>query len=198
MNKTKKIILVTGGARSGKSTYAEKIAMNYGEPGELGKCEQGNIVYLATAVPVDGEMVQRIKDHQEDRPAGWVTLEESLKITHALSRLPQGTKAVLIDCITFWVSNHLMDKAGVEEPRGNKVKEIEVAIVEEARKLCGSLKELDCSAIIVSNEVGLGLVPEHVLSRIYRDALGRANQMLAEVSEEVIFMISGIPLKVKG
>jgi len=184
----KKLVLVTGGARSGKSTYAEKLAGGYGE----------GIVYLATAVATDGEMVQRIKDHQAYRPSSWTTVEESLKISDALAKMPLGTKAVLIDCITFWVSNHLIDKGGMEEPRGKKVQEIEMAIIEEAVKLCESLKELDCSVIMVSNEVGLGLVPEHVLSRIYRDALGRVNQMLAQDSDEVIFMVSGIPLRVKG
>lgn len=184
----KKVILVTGGARSGKSIYAENLARERSK----------KVVYLATAAVVDDEMVERVKAHRLFRPDSWKTVEETINVIEVFDNIPEGTEVVLLDCLTFWISNMMMKRKGEGEPEEKEVKELELYLINEARKLSEKLKEQKYTVIVVSNELGLGLVPPYVLGRIFRDVVGKANQMIAEAADEVYFMVSGLPLKLKG
>lgn len=185
-----KLILVTGGARSGKSIYAEKLAEKLSH----------KVVYLATAVALDFETKQRIKDHQSARPESWATLEESKEVSKVLDKVPEGTEVLLLDCITFWITNLLMERLGKEEIQGEEVKRLERELIEKAKSLADKLeqKKQEFNIIVVTNELGMGLVPEYPLGRIFRDVVGKANQMIARAADEVYFLISGVPLKIKG
>ena len=173
-----RFIYVTGGARSGKSRLAERRA------GELGG---GQVTYLATAQAFDAEMESRIRRHRADRPESWPTLEEPLNVPAALEGL-QG--AVLLDCLSLWVSNLML--------RGDS----NAAILQAAHDLIRVQRERGGPLsvhplIVVSNEVGLGIVPDNALARRYRDTLGWVNQAVAEASNEAWLAVSGLPVRLK-
>lgn len=168
------LIYVTGGARSGKSRLAERRA------GEL--AGGGQVTYLATAQAFDAEMTERIGRHQADRPAGWPTLEEPLNVAAVLEGL-QGV--VLLDCLSLWVSNLML--------RGDS----DEAIVQAAHDLMRVQRQRAGSLVVVSNEVGLGIVPDNALARRYRDTLGWVNQVVAEASSEAWLAVSGLPMRLK-
>lgn len=174
-------ILILGGARSGKSDYAEKLA------GELGE----RVLYIATAEAKDEEMKIKIEAHQRARPATWRTLEASAQIGRAVAALDHKPDVLLVDCVTLLVSNILL-KWESEPPAT-----VEAAVQAEITELVETRAKLDVPLVIVSNEVGLGVVPPYSLGRIYRDILGRANQRLAAVSDRVYFMVAGLPMVVK-
>ena len=184
-----KLTLILGGARSGKSSYAERLATQHG----------GQVLYIATAQPLDGEMAERIANHQKNRPANWQTLEIPSAVGALLQSrtqpetLPAGV--ILVDCLTLLVSNLLLAvSSGVGEDL-TVDEEAATALVEtEVAQLLEAVRSIPAEWIIVSNEVGLGLVPPYPLGRVYRDLLGRANQRLASQAEQVIFMIAGIPM----
>jgi len=184
-----KLTLILGGARSGKSSYAERLATQHG----------GQVFYIATAQPLDGEMAERIANHQKKRPASWQTLEIPGAVGALLqSRMQSGTlpaDVILVDCLTLLVSNLLLAvSSGVGEDL-TVDEEAATALVEtEVAQLLEAVRSIPAEWIIVSNEVGLGLVPPYPLGRVYRDLLGRANQRLASQAEQVIFMIAGIPM----
>jgi adenosylcobinamide kinase/adenosylcobinamide-phosphate guanylyltransferase len=176
MTDDKRITLVLGGARSGKSSYAQQVAADRG----------GRVLFCATAQPLDEEMHERIQAHRRSRPPGWDTLE----ITDGLAAALEGkTDAVIIDCITLLTANCIgeaMDYRAAEK-----------VIDDEVDGLINLMRHADCSFILVSNEVGGGIVPDNRLARVYRDALGRANQRLARSADEVILMTAGLPMKLK-
>jgi adenosylcobinamide kinase/adenosylcobinamide-phosphate guanylyltransferase len=176
---SKKIILILGGARSGKSTYAQELAEQYGN----------NVLFVATAAALDDEMRVRIEAHKKARPQGWKTLEASCNIGTELKKQSGDFDVVLIDCITLLISNLLGN--GPDSPEIDRRVEKEIAQLVECTHL------IDKTFIIVSNEVGLGLVPPNKAGRIYRDLLGKANQILAHNADEVYLMVAGIPLKIK-
>ena len=184
-----KLTLILGGARSGKSSYAERLATGRG----------GQVLYIATAQPLDGEMAERIANHQKNRSASWQTLEIPSAVGALLqSRMQSGTlpaSVILVDCLTLLVSNLLLAvSSGVGEDL-TVDEEAATALVEtEVTRLLEAVRATPAEWIIVSNEVGLGLVPPYPLGRVYRDLLGRANQRLASQAEQVIFMIAGIPM----
>ncbi|MBT3241195.1 MAG: bifunctional adenosylcobinamide kinase/adenosylcobinamide-phosphate guanylyltransferase [Chloroflexi bacterium] len=182
-----KTILILGGARSGKSTHAEKLAKEIGGD---------SVLYVATAEAKDEEMKTRIKKHQSDRPNSWSTLESPTKIGEGIQEIWDLHKVILLDCLTLLVSNLLLLGAGEEgEPIDvNKIQEI---VLEEIRDFSDTVLKLDTTVIIVSNEVGLGLVPPYELGRVYRDVLGRANQQIASWANEVYFLAAGIPMRMK-
>lgn len=197
-----KMTLILGGARSGKSTFAERRAR------ELG----GNdVLYVATSETKDEEMQQRVEKHRADRPSAWGTVEASRNVAQALRQaqdtaLRQGgsvARVILLDCMTFLVANHLMDAAGPEDdpfddPSADPFDaQIEADVVAEVEALGTYLQETDVEMLVVSNEVGLGVVPPYELGRAYRDILGRANQILARHADEVYLLVAGIPMKVK-
>jgi adenosylcobinamide kinase/adenosylcobinamide-phosphate guanylyltransferase len=183
---TQKLTLVLGGARSGKSSHAEMLAAAYAQ-----------VLYVATAEAWDDEMVARIAAHKAQRPAHWRTLE----VTHAVgaaiaSATAANTEAaaqvVLLDCLTLLANNVIITLA-----EGASEAEATAALMAEVDGLLAAYNTGAADWIIVSNEVGLGIVPAYPLGRIYRDALGRANQRLAAQADRVIFMVAGIPMIVK-
>lgn len=168
-----RLIYVSGGARSGKSSHAERLAAG------LGGAE---ISYLATAQAFDAEMEGRIGRHRSERPAGWQTLEEPLDLGPALTR---GRDVVLLDCLSLWVSNLML--------RGDP----DVDILAAAEQLIALHQQRGGTLIAVSNEVGLGIVPDNALARRYRDTLGWVNQRFAQASDEAWLLVSGLPLRLK-
>ncbi|MGI6210029.1 MAG: bifunctional adenosylcobinamide kinase/adenosylcobinamide-phosphate guanylyltransferase [Anaerolineae bacterium] len=177
------LYLILGGARSGKSTFAQNLAQ---------RLAGDDVLFVATAEPSDEEMRARIQAHRLDRPAAWRTLEAPLQVGSRLAEALTGSeRAVLVDCLTLLVSNALIAAGGEAEPaRAAAAVESEVAALIECTALGPDL-------IVVSNEVGLGLVPEYALSRLYRDCLGRANQALAARADRAYFLVAGIPVDLK-
>lgn len=170
------VVFVTGGARSGKSSFALQYAERF-----------ANRVFLATAEPFDAEMQDRILKHRTERGEGFITVEEPLYLDRALSNLPSGTEAVLVDCLTVWTGNlmhHFESNAdnGIE-PRVNALLDI--------------LRNPPCTLILVSNEVGMGIVPDNALSRRFRDIAGTLNQKVAAIATEAWLLCSGLPLRLK-
>ncbi len=165
-----RITLVLGGARSGKSRFAESLAQEHGGPR----------TYIATAEAFDDEMRQRIARHREQRAGdGWTTIESTLDPAAALPR----DGLVLLDCITVWLGNLMHHDRDLRA---------------EVSKLCAALEACPAQVILVSNEVGLSIVPENAMARRFRDEQGFANQAFASISETVFFVAAGLPLKLKG
>lgn len=177
------IVLVTGGARSGKSTFAEEKVKSYGE----------DILYIATSIAFDDGMKDRIKKHRMQRPEHWETLERYKEFNKIEIRNYDG---IIVDCITLMVSNILLEYAGdFDKISVEEIDDIEKSIFIEIDYFLESLKGQNI--VLVTNEVGMGLVPSYKLGGIFRDIAGRVNQYLAKKSEEVYVTISGIPLKIK-
>jgi len=171
-----KIIFIIGGARSGKSRYAVELAKKAG----------ARPAFIATATARDKEMRERIRLHKASRPRGWKLFEEPKDIGAAVRKAGAVCDVALVDCLGLWVSNLLMDDA--------KDKEVE----KKAKDFIGSiLRTKTATVIVVSNDVGAGIVPTDPVSRRFRDSLGIANQAVAKVADEVIFMQAGIPVKIK-
>jgi adenosylcobinamide kinase/adenosylcobinamide-phosphate guanylyltransferase len=166
--------LVLGGARSGKSALAERLARS--------ACAAR--VYIATAEPRDAEMRARIEKHRADRGAGWETVESPLDLTGALRAADGPERVVLVDCLTLWLSNVML--AGDRDADG------------EGAALAALLPTLAARIVLVSNEVGLGLVPDTPLGRAFRDAQGRLNQTVASACDLVLFTAAGLPLVLKA
>ncbi len=189
-----KLTLLLGGARSGKSSFAEKRAMEIGGD---------KVLYVATSETKDEEMVERVIKHRADRSSVWETVEAPRNVAQAIRQARSDAPVVLLDCMTFLVANHLMDAAAPEDdpfddPSADPFdKKIEAAVVAEVDALVAYAQEEDVELLVVSNEVGLGLVPPYELGRAYRDVLGRANQILARYADEVQLLVAGIPMKVK-
>ncbi len=181
----KKITLILGGARSGKSHLAQKIAS-----------QAKSVLFVATAAAGDESMRLRIEKHKAERPNHWHTLEVGQHIGDKIDIAYQKEESVLIDCITLLVSNLLCTYSD-EQLAELSEDALEKQVIEEITELQECLRVLPASFIIVSNEVGLDIVPDNRLARLYRDFLGRANQMLAHSADEVYFMVAGIPLMVK-
>lgn len=177
-----KLTLLLGGARSGKSTYAQKIVEGGG----------GSALFVATATAGDKEMKARIAAHRTSRPRSWVTLEAPMNLSKEIEACAE-TQWVLVDCITLLVSNILLScPEPIDEMLFQKKLRMEIdSLIETVQLHQGNW-------VMVSNEVGMGLVPAYALGRFYRDGLGWANQRLAEAADEVYFMVAGIPMKVKS
>lgn len=175
-----KTIFVTGGARSGKSTFAETLALEFSAP----------LCYLATAQALDAEMDARIIKHRQRRGDVWRTIEEPLLLAGVLTDLDDGYGAVLVDCVTLWLTNLLFKY----EDCGDGVEEL---VLGDVRQLAGLLPTLSIPVIVVSNEVGMGLVPENRLGRLFRDIAGQANQLIAAAADEAWLVASGIPIRLK-
>jgi adenosylcobinamide kinase/adenosylcobinamide-phosphate guanylyltransferase len=167
-----RLALALGGARSGKSAFAESLC---GPPGAR--------VFLATAEPFDEEMRARIARHRADRGAGWETIEAPRDLTGALRAADAPGRTLLVDCLTLWLSNRMLDGADVEA---------------DAAALVAALPGLAARVVMVSNEVGMGLVPDTALGRRFRDAQGRLNQRVAAAADYVVFVAAGLPLVLKA
>ena len=167
-----KLTFITGGARSGKSRYAQQLALS----------RSGNPVYVATARIWDAEFKQRVDRHREDRDERWTLLEEEKWI----SRLPLAGKVAVIDCITLWITNFFSDRKY----------DLDACLADCEQEIEGLLRQ-DTGLIIISNEIGMGLHADTVSGRKFTDLQGWINQSLAAKADEVIFMVSGLPLKIK-
>ncbi len=170
------VVLITGGARCGKSRYAMELAGGH----------EGGRVYIATAEPIDADMRGRIEKHKEERGDKFVTIEEPVDLAGALGRVPGGAGVAVVDCLTVWLGNlmHHHGEGGGALPGVAEFLEI--------------LDAPPCDLILVTNEVGRGIIPENRLARSYRDALGRLNQETAQRASRVILMVSGLPVTIKG
>lgn len=179
---TSNLTLILGGARSGKSSYAQSLAEASGK----------SVTFIATAQALDEEMRRRIQKHRAERPVAWETLEIPLEVASDVRQIKSDV--VILDCITLLVSNLLMqfvkDDLVEEAPFMQSVEK-------EINKLISVISERKQAWLIISNEVGLGLVPAYQMGRVYRDELGWANQRLAREADKVIFMVAGIPTVIK-
>lgn len=181
----KNLTLILGGARSGKSTYAENLVKERGQ----------RVLYIATAEALDAEMAARIEKHKAQRPDGWQTMEVPTGVAPALRNFPSQADTILLDCLTMLVSNVVLSSGGsVDEPNETFATQ---AVDSEIESLMAVIQESSANWIIVSNEVGMGLVPPYPLGRYYRDLLGRANQRLAAQADEVYLLVAGIPMPLK-
>ncbi len=175
-------VFVTGGARSGKSRFAQDIACRSSYP----------VLFVATAESLDDEMSRRIAKHRQHRPREWVTLEAPKRIASNIEQHVDGSMTVLVDCLSLYVSNLLLDSTAECSEEC-----VEQAILKDISDLL-RLLERAAEAVVVSNEVGLSIVPENALARLYRDILGRVNQAVALWADEAYFVVSGIPMSLKG
>ena len=177
------ITLILGGARSGKSSHALWLAEESRKP----------VTFIATAQAYDEEMSARIQKHKSERPANWETLELPLHITPMVSQIKSDV--VILDCVTLWVTNLLMQY--VKDDLVDEIPFMQAAQA-ETEALLAAIQKSKQEWLIISNEVGLGLVPPYQMGRVYRDALGWVNQRLAQEADTVILMVAGIPMMVKG
>lgn len=170
------VTLITGGVHSGKSAHA--LALAGASPG-------ARRFFIATAEPLDDEMRERIANHRARRPAAFTTVEEPIALAAALAALGGRADVVVVDCLTLWISNLMLAGRGDD------------AVLADARALAGALAGTGFESIVVSGEVGSGIVPENAMARRFRDLLGWTNQAVAQVAERVVLMVAGCALRVK-
>lgn len=181
-----RMIFVTGGTRSGKSAFAEKITAALGD----------KVVYIATARAEDGEMEKRIALHRERRPAVWRTVEEPEKVGEAIEQWEQQAEVILLDCLTMYISNLLLAGENGEEDR-EKAELQDRAIVNLMEKTAAAARASKAHVVVVSNEVGLSLISPYSLGRRYQELVGRANQIFARAADETYLVVAGMPLDLK-
>ena len=179
-------ILITGGARSGKSRFALELAHRSDPP----------VLFVATATAGDEEMGQRIKEHREQRPRSWRTLEATTQVGSEIQKNIAGSRTVIVDCISLLVNN-IFSKYTDQFGELTEIPKLEKAVDDEINGLAACPSQMEAGFIIVTNEVSFGLVPVNRMGRIYRDILGKANQILATRADEVYLMVAGIPVKIK-
>jgi adenosylcobinamide kinase/adenosylcobinamide-phosphate guanylyltransferase len=182
----KKTILIIGGARSGKSRFAQGLARKLG----------GQVLFVATAEAGDEEMSQRIEEHQKERPATWRTLEAGSHVGKQIKQEIGKAQVVIVDCVALLVSN-IFSQHGDQDLERVEKSVLEKQVMAEINELVEYMNKIDASFVVVSNEIGLGLVPTSRVGRLYRDLLGKANQMLAQCADEVYLMVAGLPMKTK-
>lgn len=175
---SKQLVLILGGVRSGKSSFAQRLAETTGD----------KVIFLATAQAGDDEMAERISRHKASRPASWSTIEEPLELNSVLQTESASADVVLIDCLTLWVSNILIRDGDSAEKEALK----------QIDGILNNYQRGNTSYIMVSGEVGMGLVPANPLGRAFRDTLGRLNQELARKADRVYMMVAGISLEIKS
>jgi adenosylcobinamide kinase/adenosylcobinamide-phosphate guanylyltransferase len=168
-----RVMLITGGARAGKSRYAERLMT----------ARPARHAVVATATPGDPEMAERIARHKSERDKSWEVIEQPISIRSAIRNAARPDRIVLVDCLTLWISNLMAERRELEN---------------EIQGLIGTLQIAAGPVIVVSNEVGLGIVPDNAMARAFRDHLGRANQAVAAAAECAVFMAAGIPIVLKG
>lgn len=171
----KKMIFILGGSRSGKSNYAVNLA----------KTSRGRVIFIATCIPGDSEMRERIRLHKKSRPRSWRLIEEGIYLDSVLNKLKGHADTVLIDCLGLFVSNLMAVEADDKK------------IKHSVERVIDAITKIACTVIVVSNEVGMGIVPDNSLARRFRDLLGNANQALAQNADTVLMMYAGIPMVIK-
>ena len=172
----KRSILVLGGCRSGKSSFALETAQRF---------KGDNKLFIATCIPSDDEMKQRVARHQRERSRSWKTIEAPVKLPEAITEYSSSADVIIVDCLTLWVSNLLMNS--------DDFRKIEIQI----SLLTGAIEESHCPVVLVSNEVGQGIVPENKVARQFRDLVGQINQAVASCVDQVILSVAGIPVTIK-
>lgn len=184
-----RLLLILGGARSGKSSFAEQLALTSGQM----------VAFIATATASDEDMRIRIAHHRSSRPANWTTIEEPLDLVGAVKQAAEVADVVLLDCMTLWLSNFFWRDGEVNFDENPAIStQFNDETLAEVERLLTTLTSLEGKiVIIVSNEIGLGIVPEYAVSRAYRDILGRVNQRLAHQAERVYLMIAGLAVDIK-
>jgi len=182
----KKFVLVLGGARSGKSEFAEQEADRLGGP----------VTYIATMDPADQESARRVAAHRQRRPTGWRTVEETRNLPGRVAEAGLETGVVLVDCLTLWLTNLLLDDQIPHPGAGEEEKEF--YINSQVELLASAAKASRSSVLLVANEVGLGLVPPYPLGRVFRDLAGRANRQLAAAADEVYLVVAGLAVEIKS
>lgn len=184
-----KLILVTGGARSGKSSFAEKIMKNISGP----------VLYLATAKVTDEEMQLRVDKHRQSRPAEWDTIEAYRGLGSIISDHKDNYQGILLDCITIMVTNLLFDIPAIQQDDFSResMEKAEEIIMEEAKDLVAGIASSSATVVMVTNELGSGIVPEYPVARVFRDIAGRVNQYLASQADEVHMAVCGLPIRLK-
>ena len=170
-------VLITGGCRSGKSSYAMQLVED--APAKL---------YIATAAVTDEEMAERVRRHQQERGPSWRTIEEQTDLPGVLEWGPEENEAVVVDCLTTWVSNLMVEDEAAAEKH----------VMQEADRLVQALSELPNPIILVTNEVGSGVVPAYPLGRLFRDLSGLVNQRVGQAVDRIVLMVAGHPVQVKG
>jgi adenosylcobinamide kinase/adenosylcobinamide-phosphate guanylyltransferase len=187
---TPQLILILGGARSGKSTFAERLALHSGR----------SVAFIATASASDDEMRERIQRHRASRPAAWSTIEEPYHLAEAINRAAQQADVLLLDCMTIWLNNWLLahNITDLEETAAANTQYVEavLAAIDELLAAFAALPS-NKTLVVVTNEVGLGIVPAYVLGRVYRDLLGLVNQRLAAAANQVYLMVAGLGVDIK-
>ena len=178
--------LVTGGARSGKSRHAEQLAANF-----------ERVLYIATSKIFDAEMEQRIAHHRDSRPAHWQTVEQYRDLDTVIHQQNQRHEAVLLECITTLITNVMYDAAGDKPEDDWDFESMEQVVNQQIDILLAACESSPAEVILVTNEVGMGIVPENRLARHFRDIAGRVNQRLAQSADEVWLVVSGIGVKIK-
>jgi len=182
----KQCILILGGARSGKSHFAKETAL----------CLSNKVIFVATGEALDEEMRQRIEEHKRNRPSSWRSVEVATGVGKRIQEEVGDAQVVIVDCLTLLVSN-VIGQCG-DDPEQVSAGLIQERLTTEVDELIGCINDSTATFILVSNEVGMGLVPGNRLGRLYRDLLGRVNQLLAQRADEVYVMVAGIPVEVKG
>lgn len=182
------LTLILGGVRSGKSRFGQELAHRLGD---------GDVLFVATAESRDDEMARRIDKHRQSRPVAWRTLEQSLKTGKTINVVELLPKVVLVDCLTLLVSNVLLEnESDLDTPEG--IAAIENRMHAEVEDLIAIAKNREIHLIVVSGEVGMGLVPESALGRLFRDLLGWSNQRLAACATSTYLMVAGLPINVSS
>jgi adenosylcobinamide kinase/adenosylcobinamide-phosphate guanylyltransferase len=169
------VTLLTGGSRSGKSRFAQTLAAPYLKR-----------TFIATAIACDEEMVMRIARHQEERAGAFRTIEAPVRLADAIRSASPGSAAILVDCLTVWTGNLLYERTRGVKPE------------DEIGSFLEALRAPPCDLFIVTNEVGMGIVPDNAIAREFRDMAGKLNQQVAAIADTVILMVSGLPLYLKG
>ena len=183
------LILVTGGARSGKSSYAELLAAGRG----------ANIAYIATARALDTEMEDRIARHRQQRPDSWQTFETPASPSAIIAGEGASYDCILLDCLTVMITNRILTHAiDWDAPPVAQLHAVEADVMEEIEAIVEAATHGRAEVIAVTNEVGFGIVPASPLARFFRDCAGRANQRMAAAAAEVYLVVSGIPMRIKG
>ncbi|HBT5944489.1 TPA: bifunctional adenosylcobinamide kinase/adenosylcobinamide-phosphate guanylyltransferase [Klebsiella aerogenes] len=180
------MILITGGARSGKSRHAESLLQSF-----------ASVLYIATSAAIDDEMAARIQHHRNSRPPHWRTAERSRDLTPFITPDNAPDEAILLECVTTLVTNILFAEGGETDPDEWDYAVLEKAVTQEITQLIAACRACPSPVLLVTNEVGLGIVPDNRLARHFRDIAGRVNQMLAAAADEVWLVVSGIGVKIK-
>lgn len=181
------MILITGGARSGKSALAERLVAGVSD----------QVLYIATSRVTDDEMAERVKHHRQARPAHWRTWEGSQQLARTIEEQATVEEAVLLECITTWIANLMFDHTGDMPIEDIDFTAVETLIQQQTTALLAACARSPAAIYLVTNELGMGMVPENRLARHFRDIAGRVNQRLAAAAESVFLVVSGIEVKIK-